>query len=66
VDKVTSKVKWPDPSDWVGRLYAELTERQTAYDAATEVRFKRNIAAAMLSQTVLALQELPPFRNNSG
>lgn len=54
---------WPDPTDWVNRLYQAMAERQAAYDAESDLLGKRKKAGLMLGQVVSALMELPAFKN---
>jgi hypothetical protein len=54
---------WPDPNDWINRLYASLDERYSIYQQEPDSLLRRNKAAAMLGQVLSALHELPPFRD---
>lgn len=56
---------WPDPTDWINRLYQAMSERQAIYDAEPNVLLKRNRAAAMLGDVITSLLELPAFREES-
>ncbi len=56
---------WPDPTEWVNRLYQSLAKRQADYEAETDTLIKRNKAAGMLGQVMRSLLELPALRNDS-
>ncbi len=56
---------WPNPSDWVNRLYQAMAERQAVYDAEADPLLKRNKAGGMLGQVISCLLELPAFKNAS-
>ena len=56
---------WPDPTEWLNRLYQEMSERQANYEAEPEVLLKRNKAGGMLAVVVHSLMELPAFENSS-
>jgi hypothetical protein len=56
---------WPDPTDWVNRLYQAMAERQAVYDAETDQLLKRNKAGGMLGLVLSTLLELPAFKNDS-
>lgn len=56
---------WPDPTDWINRLYREMADRQLSYDAETDILLKRNKAGGMLGLVITSLLELPAFRNDS-
>jgi hypothetical protein len=60
----TTNPAWPDPSDWVNRLYRTMAQRQEAYDAETDPLLKRNKAGGMLGLVLLSLVELPAFKND--
>jgi hypothetical protein len=62
---MTEGGKWPNPTDWVGRLYRELEQRQQIYDEETDELLKRNKSGAMLGQVIKSLRELPCFRNDA-
>jgi hypothetical protein len=64
VGKITNP-EWPDPTEWINRLYQSLAKRQDDYDAETDIVVKRIKAAGVLGQVVRSLLELPPFRNES-
>lgn len=59
------KPVWPNPTEWVNRLYHELAERQAVYDAETDPLLKRNKAGGMLATLLGSLLELPAFKNES-
>lgn len=56
---------WPDPTDWVNRLYQAMAERQAAYDAESDPLLKRNKAGGLLGLVISSLLELPAFKNDS-
>lgn len=56
---------WPEPNDWVNRLYEAMAERQAIYDTETDPLLKRNKAGGMLGLVILSLLELPAFKNDS-
>ena len=56
---------WPDPTDWVNRLYQEMMARQANYDAEDNPLLQRNKAGGMLGLVVRSLNELPPFADSS-
>lgn len=56
---------WPDPTDWVNRLYQAMAERQAVYDAEGDPLLKRNKAGGMLGLVISSLLELPAFKNDS-
>lgn len=56
---------WPEPTDWVNRLYQEMAERWTVYDAERDPLLKRNKAGGMLGLVISSLRELPAFKNDS-
>jgi hypothetical protein len=56
---------WPDPTDWINRLYQGMLDRQVKYDAEPDILLKRNKAGGMLGLVVTSLLELPAFRNDS-
>ncbi len=64
-DGKTTTPGWPDPTEWVNRLYQRLAKRQANYEAETDTLLKRNKAAGMLGQVIHALLELPNFREDS-
>lgn len=61
----TQKPSWPDPTEWVNRLYQELAERQAVYNAEPDPLLKRNKAGSMLATLLGSLLELPAFKNDS-
>ena len=58
-----TNVGWPDPTDWVNRLYEEMAQRQSVYDTETDPLLKRYKAGNMLGLVILSLLELPAFKN---
>ena len=61
----TTNAGWPDPNEWVNRLYQQLAERQAVYDDEKDDVLKRNKAAAMLGVVLRSLMEFPAFKNSS-
>ena len=61
----TTNAGWPDPNEWVNRLYKQLAERQAVYDDEKDDVLKRNKAAAMLGVVLRSLMEFPAFKNSS-
>ena len=61
----TTSPGWPDPTEWVNRLYQAMAERQTVYDAESDLLLKRNKAGGMLGLVISSLLELPAFKNDS-
>lgn len=61
----TTSAGWPDPTDWVNRLYQAMAERQEVYDAEGDPLLKRNKAGGMLGLVISSLLELPAFKNAS-
>jgi hypothetical protein len=64
VPKTTSP-GWPDPNDWINRLYITMAERRAIYEAETDPLLKRNKAGGMLGQIIHSLLELPAFKDDS-
>lgn len=61
----TTSPGWPDPTEWVNRLYQAMAERQAVYDAECDPLLKRNKAGGMLGLVISSLLELPAFKNDS-
>lgn len=61
----TTSPGWPEPTDWVNRLYLAMAARQVVYDAENDALLKRNKAGAMLGLVLSSLLELPAFKNES-
>lgn len=61
----TTRTGWPDPTDWVNRLYQAMAERQAIYEAESDTLLKRNKAGGMLGLVISSLLELPAFKNDS-
>jgi hypothetical protein len=55
------KPQWPDPTEWLQSLAAELEPRAAKYHRETDTLDRRNIAAAMLGHVAGALARLPSF-----
>ena len=62
--KVTA-AGWPDPTDWVNRLYQAMAKRQAIYDAEPDQLLRRNKAGGMLGLVISSLMEMPAFKNDS-
>ena len=56
---------WPEPNNWVNRLYKAMAELQAVYDAESDPFLKRNKAEAMLGLVISSLLELPAFKDDS-
>ncbi len=54
---------YPDPSDWIIRLHAELLKGSEDYHSADGPK-RRRLAARQLASVLSALMELPSFRND--
>ena len=61
----TTSSGWPDPSDWVSRLYQSMAAREAVYNAETDPLLRRNKAGGMLALVISSLLELPKFKNDS-
>ena len=55
---------WPEPNEWINRLYQDLAHRQEIYEAEPDDLLKRNKAGGMLGAVISALHELPAFKNS--
>ncbi len=64
-DAKKTSPEWPDPTDWINRLYGAMADRQAVYDAESDPLLKRNKAGGMLGLVISSLMELPAFRNSS-
>lgn len=60
----TTLPDWPDPTDWINRLYQTMAQRQEVYNAETDQLLKRNKAGGMLGLVISSLLELPAFKND--
>ena len=53
---------WPEPTNWITGLAAELRARLDVYEAETDFELKRNKAAAYIGCLADHFQQLPPFK----